>query len=263
MSAFDMHHLANPLIAMIHVPALPGTPRHSLSVSEILKKCETEAETYRALGVGAIIVENMHDVPYLPREVGPEITATMTRCLEVVKTVSGLPVGVQILAGANKAALATALASGCDFIRAEGFIFGHIADEGWLNADAGELMRYRKLIGAEHIQVFTDIKKKHSSHAVTSDLDVVETVKAAEFFLSDGVIITGTATGEPVLPAEAESVRNATTLPVLIGSGITPHNIHLYRDHADAFIVGSWIKQEGDWKNGPDPKRVEQLMKKL
>lgn len=258
-----MLHLSNPLIAMIHVPALPGTPRHQLPVSDILKQCEQEAETYRKLGVGAIIVENMHDVPYLPREVGPEITAVMTRCLEVVKSTSGLAVGAQILAGANKAALAAALAADCDFIRAEGFIFGHIADEGWLNADAADLMRYRKLIGAEHVKVFTDVKKKHSSHAVTSDLDVVETVKAAEFFLSDGVIITGTATGEPVLPAEAESVRNATDLPVLIGSGITPHNIHLYRDHADAFIVGSWIKKDGNWKNGPDPKRVEQLLKKL
>lgn len=50
---------------------------------------------------------------------------------------------------------------GLDFIRAEGFVFAHVADEGLLNAGAGDLLRYRKQIGAEHVQIFTDIKKKH------------------------------------------------------------------------------------------------------
>lgn len=42
-----------------------------------------------------------------------------------------------------------------------------MADEGFLNACAGDLLRYRKQIGAEHVQIFTDIKKKHrlDSHA--------------------------------------------------------------------------------------------------
>lgn len=51
--------------------------------------------------------------------------------------------------------------TGLDFIRAEGFVFSHVADEGLLNACAGDLLRYRKQIGAEHVKIFTDIKKKH------------------------------------------------------------------------------------------------------
>lgn len=50
---------------------------------------------------------------------------------------------------------------GLDFIRAEGFVFSHVADEGFLDACAGDLLRYRKQIGADHVQIFTDIKKKH------------------------------------------------------------------------------------------------------
>ena len=42
---------------------------------------------------------------------------------------------------------------------------------------------------------FTDIKKKHSSHAITADVSIAETGHAAEFFLSDGVIVTGVSTG--------------------------------------------------------------------
>ena len=104
--------------------------------------------------------------------------------------------GAQILAGANKQALAAALASGIDFIRAEGYVFAHVADEGIIESNAGELLRYRKQIGADNILVFTDIKKKHSSHSITADVDLKETAKAAEFFISDGLIVTGSATGE-------------------------------------------------------------------
>lgn len=63
--------------------------------------------------------------------------------------------------GANREALAVAMASGADFIRAEGFVFSHVGDEGWVDSCAGQLLRYRRAIGAEDIMVWTDIKKKH------------------------------------------------------------------------------------------------------
>ena len=64
--------------------------------------------------------------------------------------------------GSNKEALAVAQTSGADFIRAEGYVFSHVADEGWMDSCAGELLRYRKFINAENVLVLTDIKKKHS-----------------------------------------------------------------------------------------------------
>lgn len=250
------------LYTMIHVPALPGTPRHRLSSKEIIAQCEKEAVIYREAGVDGIIVENMHDVPYMARTCGPEIVAMMTRCCQVVRKASGLETGVQILAGANKEALAVALAADCQFIRAEGFVFGHLADEGYIDSDAGELLRYRNAISAEHIKVYTDIKKKHSSHMLTSDISLKETARAAEFFLSDGLIVTGGSTGEAASPADLKEAKSAGTLPVLIGSGITPENVATYQQ-ADGFIVGSWIKKNGDWKEEPDPNRIENMVQAI
>jgi len=43
-------------------------------------------------------------------------------------------------------------------------VFTQVADEGMIQSDAGELLRYRKMIDAENVLVFTDIKKKHSIH---------------------------------------------------------------------------------------------------
>ena len=62
---------------------------------------------------------------------------------------------------------------------------------GWIDACAGPLLRYRQQIGGSDIAVFCDIKKKHSAHAVTQDVDIAETARAAAFFRADGVIITG------------------------------------------------------------------------
>jgi len=80
-----------------------------------------EAEIYVRNGIHALMLENMHDVPYLNRRVGPEITAMMGVIGRKVKENFDVPAGIQILAGANKEALAAALAGGLDFIRAEGF----------------------------------------------------------------------------------------------------------------------------------------------
>ena len=66
-----------------------------------------------------------------------------------------------IIEGANKEALAVAMATGGSFVRAEGYVFSHVADEGWMDACAGELLRYRRSIGAEDVAILTDIKKKH------------------------------------------------------------------------------------------------------
>lgn len=247
---------------MIHVPALPGTPKHSKSVREIVHQVTEEAAVYLDAGIDALMIENMHDVPYLKNNAGPEVVASMTALAVELRKLTSIPIGVQVLAAANKAALAVAQSAGLDFIRAEGFVYGHLADEGYIDSCAGELLRYRKAIGAENIAVFTDIKKKHSSHALTSDVSLAESIKTAEYFLSDGIIITGSSTGEAALIDEVKIARNSTNLPVLIGSGISAANLETYWPFADAFIVGSSLKLDGNWKNPVDRNRVVALMNK-
>ncbi len=254
---------AKTVVGMIHVRALPGAPRHAGGLAPILDHALAEAEIYRACGIHALMVENMHDIPYVQHP-GPEIACAMAVVARAVKQAQPqLPLGIQILAGANREALSAALAAGADFIRAEAFVFGHVADEGYMDSCAGTLLRHRKAIGAEHIAVFTDIKKKHSAHAVTADVDIVQTAHAAEYFLSDGLILTGAATGEAASADELRAVHAATQLPVLVGSGITADNLKTYLPLADAFIVGSHFKRDGHWANPLDPARIRRLLDAL
>lgn len=244
------------IIGMVHVGALPGTPNYKGDFGAIVKEAVAEAKMYMNAGVHSVMLENMHDVPYLNKHVGEEIIAGMAVIASEVKQNINLPVGVQILAGANKAALAVAKAADLDYIRAEGFVFAHVADEGIISSAAGELMRYRKSIDAENVLVFTDIKKKHSSHAITSDVSIDETAKAAEFFLSDGVIVTGKSTSDKADIRELELVSSSVNIPVLIGSGITKENVADYIDLADGFIIGSYFKKDGKWFNPVDETKV-------
>ncbi len=253
----------HPVIAMVHITALPGTPNYQGDRVGIIQKALEEAKLYHSLGIDAIMIENMHDVPYQKNQVGHEISSMMTLIAYLIKQETGLPIGIQILAGANKAALAAAYASGIDFIRAEGFVFGHLADEGYIDSQAAEMMRYRKLIDATHLAVFTDIKKKHSSHAITSDVDIVETAHAAEFFLSDGLIVTGKHTGAIADVDEITKVKASTGLPVIIGSGVSLDNLEVYLPISDALIVGSYFKKEGFWQNELDPERISRFIEKL
>jgi membrane complex biogenesis BtpA family protein len=250
------------LIGMVHIGALPGTPRASLSLSALAEQAAKEARTLAECGFDAILIENMHDAPYVQGPHGPEITSAMTACALAVRSAIGkLPLGVQILATGNREALAVALASGAQFIRCENFVFAHVADEGLMpRAEAGELLRYRRAIGADHIAILTDIQKKHAAHAITADIDIGELAHGAEFFGSDGLIVTGAHTGDETASDDLEAVRHASKLPIIVGSGTTRENIGAMFQHADAVIVGSSIKRDGHWTQPVDRARAKALV---
>ena len=259
---FRSHSRCN-IIGMLHLPALPGTPASNMTMTEIIDRVEHETMVYNRCGVDGVIIENMHDTPYChARDMEPHVSSCMAVIGARVRSLmpETTPVGVQVLAAANKEALAVALAAGLQFIRAEGFVFGHVADEGWIDACAGPLLRYRHAIGADHVGVLCDIKKKHSAHSVTADVNIIETAKAAQFFRSDGVIITGDATGHQADRGQVNAVLHGVPdMPVLVGSGVTAGNLQHY-SQAHGLIIGSEFKVGGKWENDLDLERIKAVV---
>lgn len=247
-------------MAMIHLAALPGTPAHQLSLAAIERQACEEARVYRAAGVHGIMLENMHDTPYLRGGVGSEIVSAMSVIARAVREMAGVPCGVQVLAGANRDALSVAHAAGLDFIRVEGFAFAHVADEGFIQSSAAELLRFRKMIGAEQVQVWADVKKKHSSHAITADVGLAATAEAVAFLRGDAVIVTGSVTGAAPRAGDVKAAKSRCALPVYLGSGVTRQNLRQFYAAADGFIVGSHFKTGGHWAGAVEAQRVEQFM---
>jgi len=259
--AISLFKSAQPVVAMIHAGALPGTPASRHNLREIVAQAEREARLYRDAGVDGLLIENMHDTPYMRGQVGPEIVAAMTVVVAAVKKAVSLPTGLQILAAANREALAVAHATGLDFIRAEGFVFAHVADEGIIQSCAAELLRYRRAIGAEHVQIWADVKKKHSAHAVTVDVSIGETAYAVEFMRGDAVIVTGAFTGDAPRIDDIQATKKATRLAVFLGSGVTAENVAELSAQADGFIVGSEFKVGGHWAGAVDGRRVRRFLR--
>ena len=106
------------------------------------------------------------------------------------------------------------------------------------------------------IAIFCDIKKKHSSHAITADTSIAEHAHAAEFFGADGVIVTGSATGMVTPIADLDAARDACAIPVCVGSGATAATVQDLLRVADAVIVGSDLKRDGVWWKPLDPARI-------
>ena len=91
-------------------------------------------------------------------------------------------------------------------------------------------------------------------------MDIAETARAAEFFCSDGVIVTGKETGMEADIGDIDRVRAAVSLPIIVGSGVTSENVKSYASKVDAMIVGSHFKEDGKWYRDVDKQRVEQFM---
>lgn len=249
------------LAAMIAVQPLPGSPRYGGVQKEILNSALSDLRHFLNAGADAIVLENSHDLPYIKPPLPESAVQLMTHIAREVRRKFSGSIGIQMLEAANETALEIAHAADLDFLRVEGYVFAHVGGAGLIEGCAGKLLRKRKEIGAEHIRVFADVKKKHCSHALTGDLDITDEVKQAEFFLVDGLIVTGARTTEPPTATELRRVKKAAHVPVIIGSGMTPENIATYYGLANGFIVGSTFREEGKFLGALDPKRLDTFMK--
>ena len=202
------------LIGMIHVGALPGTPRAGAPLERVIETAVAEARAYRDCGYTALMIENMHDRPYLKGAVGPEMVAAMTAVGQ-----RGAPRGG---AAAGRAGAGRGEPRGDR---------GGAGLRRRLRAGRGLRVRARRRRGPDRglgrasccataapsapsrCALFADIKKKHSAHALTADVDIVETARAAEFFLADGVVVTGPVTARAADTAEVEAVAGGIGLP--------------------------------------------------
>ena len=246
---------------MIALLPLPGAPHYGGDDKKIVSQALSDLRHYLAAGVDAIVLENSHDLPYIKPPLPARAIQLMKRVSKEVRRRFDGPVGIQMLEAANETALEIAREADLDFLRVEGYVFAHVGGAGLIEGCAGRLLRRRKALGCEHIKIFGDVKKKHCSHALTGDLDILDEVKQAEFFLVDGVIVTGARTTEPPAVAELRRVKRQARVPVLIGSGMTPDNIRTYFSLADGFIVGSTFREGGRFLGPLEPRRLETFMK--
>jgi membrane complex biogenesis BtpA family protein len=252
-------------IGVVHCAPFPGTPRHrGASTSAIVDAALADANAYAEGGIDGLIIENHGDTPFLrPRDLGPETAAMMAVITERVRTATGLPLGINVLANGAITALAVAKAGGAAFIRVNQWANAYVANEGFVEGDAGLALRYRARIDASDVAVFADSHVKHGAHAITADRSIAELTRDLEFFDADAVIATGQRTGDTATAEEIRAVKAATVLPVLVGSGVRPDNIGTIMAEADGVIIGSSLKRGGVWWEAVERDQVLAFMQRF
>ncbi|MEM5477359.1 BtpA/SgcQ family protein [Pacificibacter sp. AS14] len=250
------------LIGMIHCPPFPGSPRYKgETLDQIYDACMRDADALISNGLHGLVVENHGDVPFSkPDDIGYETAAFMAVVVDRIKREFDVPIGINVLANAPIPAFAIARATGASFIRVNQWANAYVANEGFMEGRAAEAMRYRSALRGEGIKVFADSHVKHGSHSITADRSVAELTRDLAFFDVDAVIATGQRTGNSASMDEIAEVADATSLPVLVGSGVTEDNITDILSIASAVIVASSLKEGGVWWNPVEAKRVRSFV---
>ncbi|MFM0736356.1 BtpA/SgcQ family protein [Paraburkholderia xenovorans] len=250
------------VIGMLHCLPLPGSARYDgQSMEEIIEFSCNEARILVDGGVDGLIVENHGDIPFAkPGDIGPETVAAMTIVTAAVKRAVPCPVGINVLANGAIQALAIAKAASASFIRVNQWANAYIANEGFVEGPAAQATRYRSWLHARDIKIFADVHVKHGAHAITADRSIPELARDVEFFDADAAVATGQRTGDSASLDELEAIGSGTSLPVVVGSGVTPGNVADMFTIADAVIVASYLKKDGLWWNDVDAGRLSEFM---
>jgi hypothetical protein len=247
------------LIGVIHLSPLPGSPRWRGKLEDVRRRAVGDAQAYAKGGAHGVFIENFGDLPFTKSSVGPETIAAMAAIGCAVREAIALPIGFNVLRNDARAALALCAACGGGFIRVNVHSGAMLTDQGIIEGDAFNTLRYRQTV-CPGAQIFADV---HVKHAVplgdwTLEDSAHDTLDRG---LADAVIISGMGTGREAEPADVQRVRAACpSARILLGSGVTTANAHKFLPFADGFIVGSSLKAGGKLSNPVDPKRVATLV---
>src|SRR5262245_48283910 len=244
---------------MVHLRALPGSPRWAGSMDVVIQAALDDAHALAEGGVDALLVENHGDMPFAPARADAASVAAMAVATHEVRAAVPLPVGINVLKSDALSALAVASATGARFVRVNVHVGAVVADQGLLEATCYESLRYRRLLGLD-IKILADVQAKHGLPLAPMPIEQ-EARDAVGRGLADGLVVSGLATGEPTPMADLKRVRGAVPdTPILVGSGATAETAAELLSIADGVILGTGIKLEGVLANPVDPRRVRRLV---
>ncbi|MBE9127194.1 MULTISPECIES: photosystem I biogenesis protein BtpA [unclassified Coleofasciculus] len=259
MNLHQIFKTPNPIIGVVHLLPLPTAPRWGGSLKAVIDRAEQEATALASGGVDGIIVENFFDAPFTKHQVDPVVVSAMTLIVQRLMNLITLPVGINVLRNDAQSALAIATCVHAQFIRVNVLTGVMATDQGLIEGQAHQLLRYRRELGSD-VKIFADVLVKHARPLGSPNLTtaVQETIERG---LADGVILSGWATGRPPSLEDLELASAAANgTPVFIGSGANWENISTLMQAADGAIVSSSLKRRGRIEQPIDPIRVSQFV---
>ncbi|MEO3703814.1 photosystem I biogenesis protein BtpA [Trichormus azollae] len=259
MDLYQLFKTRTPIIGVVHLLPLPTSPRWGGSLKVVTDRAEQEATALASGGVDGLIVENFFDAPFTKNQVDPAVVSAMTVVVQRIQNLVTLPIGLNILRNDAKSAMAIASCVRAQFIRVNILTGVMATDQGLIEGEAHQLLRYRRELGSD-VKILADVLVKHARPLSSPNLTVAvkDTIERG---LADGVILSGWATGSPPNLEDLELACGAAAgTPVLIGSGANWENIGTLMQAANGVIVSSSLKRHDQTSQPIDPTRVSQFV---
>jgi len=250
---------AKVLIGVVHLQPLPGSPRWQGNLDSVIRGAVRDARAYERGGAHAVFIENFGDVPFTKGSVGPETVAAMAAAGVAIRDAVEIPFGFNVLRNDARTALALAAVCGGAFIRVNVHSGAMLTDQGLIEGNAYETLRYRRSV-CPQVEIFADVHVKHAVPLGAGSIGDAarDTIERG---LADALIVSGTGTGRAAVAADVQRVRTVCpNAKILLGSGVTAENMQDYLPLADGFIVGTSLKGGGKISNPVEPKRVAALV---
>jgi membrane complex biogenesis BtpA family protein len=247
------------IIGVVHLLPLPGSSRWDGDLQAVIDRAVKDAKSLEMGGIHGVIVENYGDVPFRKSNVLPSTISAMTLTVKAVKESVNLPIGVNVLRNDALSALSIATVTNANFIRVNVHLGTMVTDEGIIEGQAEETLRYRGLLGS-NVKIFADVMVKHAVTLGEQNIDDMA-ISIKERGLADALIVSGKRTGGPTSREHAEIVKKAVPgTPLLVGSGINYLNISELLSVADGAIVGTSLKKGNVVTNPVDTDKVRSLI---
>lgn len=251
-----------PVIAMVHLGAMPGTPLHDADagVEGIITAARADLAALQAAGVDAVMFGNENDRPYEFR-VDVASTATMAYVIGQLRKEITVPFGVNVLWD-PMSSIALGAATGARFVR-EIFTGTYASDMGPWTPDAGAAMRYRDRLGRRDMAMLYNVSAEFADSLDRRPLP--DRARSAVFSsVPDAVLVSGQITGEAAKLSDLEAVKAVLPdTPVLANTGVKHATVADVLRVADGCIVGSSLKVDGDTWKAVDPERAADFMARV
>ncbi|MBI2033039.1 MAG: BtpA/SgcQ family protein [Candidatus Levybacteria bacterium] len=226
------------MIGMIHLPALPGYPKHT-GMDDVIQKALSDLNTLQKAGFDGILVENDNDQPH-QIGVSKTISNAFTKVMEQICRNATIPVGMEIIYDMLET-IRVAHKVRADFVRLDVFVDSVETEWGKITAQPKEIVELKKKLGADNLVLLTDIQVKHAK--MLQEKTIAASTQEAIENGSDALIVTGDWTGHAPSISDCKSINNfASNFPLLIGSGFNIYNSKALLQYADGAIVGTSIK---------------------
>ncbi|WP_421724827.1 BtpA/SgcQ family protein [Bauldia sp.] len=249
-----------PVIAMVHLGALPGSPLHdgARGLDGLIADAAKDLAALQAAGFDAVMFGNENDRPY-EFDVDTASTATMAYVIGRLAADLSVPFGVNVLWD-PMSTMALAAATGAAFAR-EIFTGTYASDMGPWSPDAGKAIRYRDRLGRSDLAVLYNVSAEFAWSLDQRSLP--DRARSAVFSsIPDAILVSGTITGEAAAMSDLEAVKAVLPdTPVLANTGVKHDTVADVLRVADGCIVGSSLKVDGDTWKPVDPDRATEFMR--